>query len=136
MEDHLEAWTTRKRLVFNSWLRDPKGKDIRPKNSFLGKMTSNNLQLWGATLNDFYYVQRVPEIKNYLSISTGSKLAAWMKANGELHTAADEIEQAEESPKEEPPCDIAGLVEDVDFNLNLGTLGQSHATATGHCARK
>ena len=56
------------------------------------------------------------------STSTGSKLAVWMKANGEDY-AKVELELAdEEDPKEIFPCDIAKLVEDAEMRERMGVL--------------
>ena len=53
--------------------------------------------------------------------STGSRLAAWMKANGEDY-AKEELELAdeEEDPKEIFPFDIAKLVEDAELRDRMG----------------
>ena len=55
------------------------------------------------------------------STSTGSKLAAWMKANEEDY-AKEELEVAdeEEDLKEIFPCDIAKLVEDAEMTERMG----------------
>ncbi|KAG2341521.1 hypothetical protein BDR05DRAFT_887971, partial [Suillus weaverae] len=65
------------RVLFRVWPRDPKGKTITAS-SLRGKEAANGIDLWGATLYDFYYVLRAPDVKNYLTISTGSRLAKWM----------------------------------------------------------
>ena len=55
------------------------------------------------------------------STSTGSKLAARMKANGEDY-AKEELELAdeEEDPNEIFPCNIAKLVEDAELRERMG----------------
>lgn len=113
-QDVFNAQTTSERYVFCSWPRDSKGKPNVPITSLSGKTTSNGIQLWGATLYDFDYVKRLPENSNF---STGSKLAAWMKANGELDWAAPEITGQRRSRifKKVPPCDVVRLVEDINF---------------------
>ena len=85
-----------------------------PENSKLGKMAANGIQHWGATLFDFYHVPRRAHFGGLQSTSTGSKLVAWMKVNGEDH-AREELELAdeEENPKDIFTCDIAKLVEDA-----------------------
>ena len=117
----LQAPTTRHRFVFSTWPRDPKGKPITPDNSKLGKMTANEIQHWGATLFDFYHVRRMPHFGGLQTTSTGSKLAAWMKANGEDY-AEDELELAEqeEDPREIFPCDIVKLVETTENRERTG----------------
>ncbi|KAF8955685.1 hypothetical protein BDZ97DRAFT_1764584 [Flammula alnicola] len=111
----LDARTTSHRFVFQTWPRDPHGKGITPENSHRGKEAPNGLQLWGATLSDFYIVYRWPDMHDLLTTSSGSKLAAWMKANGESY-AQDCIEGAEEEeePREIHPCDIGERIEDAE----------------------
>ncbi|KAF9522841.1 hypothetical protein CPB83DRAFT_776443 [Crepidotus variabilis] len=46
-------------------------------------MAPNCLEFWGETLLDFFNVQRFPGVSNLRTISTGSKLYAWCKENGE-----------------------------------------------------
>ena len=84
-------------------------------------MAANGIQHWGATLFDFYHVQRMRDFGGLQMTSTGSKLAAWMKANGEDY-AKGELEPAdeEEDPKEIFPCDIAKLVEDAELRDRMG----------------
>jgi hypothetical protein len=117
----LQSPNTRHRFVFSTWPRDPKGKPITPGNSKLGKMAANEIQHWGATLFNFYYVRRMPDFGGLQTTSTGSKLAAWMKANGEDY-AKDELEFAEEEedPEEIFPCDIAKLVDTIEMRERTG----------------
>ena len=84
-------------------------------------MAANEIQHWGAMLFDFYHVQRTPNFAGLQSTSTLSKLAAWMKANGEDY-AKEELEQADEEddPEEIFPCDIAKLVEDAEMRERMG----------------
>jgi hypothetical protein len=132
-QEILKAKTGRKRVVFRSWPRDPLAKEkyIKPENTLPGKTTSNGMQLWGATLYDFYRVRRVTDLDSLSTISTGSKLAAWMKANGELEFAKPEIEWAEmeADPQEVPPCDIGGLMNDFDFRISMKIQGVSMPSA-------
>ena len=109
------------RNIFSQWPRDPKGKCITPltgnsPNALAnGKMVHNtNVQLWGATLFDFYSVKPLPESID-LAFSSGSKLAAWMKDNGEDH-AKNQLEFAEneDDPYLIPPYEITGLIQDTD----------------------
>ena len=84
-------------------------------------MAANGIQNWGATLFDFYHVRRRAHFGGLQSTSTGSKLEAWMKANGEDY-AKEELELAdgEEDPKEIFTCDIAKLVEDAGMRVRMG----------------
>ncbi|KAJ3523756.1 hypothetical protein NMY22_g11302 [Coprinellus aureogranulatus] len=60
-------------------------------------MAPNKVQFWGATLFDFFYVRRIPDCPYLSTISSGSKLAAWMKEQGE-HYARDQMARAEREP--------------------------------------
>ncbi|PBK94050.1 hypothetical protein ARMGADRAFT_965768 [Armillaria gallica] len=77
-----------------------------------GKVAGNNQPLWGATVLDFFRTRRIPDCENLSTISTGSKLCAWMKEIGELEHAKDEIAWAEDEadPEELFPCDMAALL--------------------------
>ena len=72
----LQVPTTRRRLIFSIWPRDPKVKPLLPENSKLGKMAANEIQHWGATLFDSYHLRRRADFGGLQSTSTGSKLAA------------------------------------------------------------
>lgn len=126
--------STRKRAILRSWPRDPKGKNIIATPD--GKRAGNGLALWGATLFDFYRVQRFPSVFGLSTISTGSKLAAWMKENGETTTADYEIAWAEreEEPREIYPCDIGKIIPDGEMRIRIGAWGKpvsSRDKATG-----
>lgn len=113
---------TRRRYVFNSWPRDPKGGVLTAENSVLGKETPDKIQLWGATLLDFYYTSRVPINPNKfqftdhsITVSTGSKLLGWMEKHGEDY-AVDQLDLARLEPDPEviEPLDIAQLIREKE----------------------
>ena len=111
----LNARATRWRSVFFEWPRDPKGKSITPENSVPGKMAPNKAQLWGATLFDFYSVRRFPDVMSLITFSSGSKLAAWMKANGEDYAKSQlKLADSEEDPHMVLPYEITGLIQEGD----------------------
>ncbi|KAF8065394.1 hypothetical protein FPV67DRAFT_1419684 [Lyophyllum atratum] len=118
-------------MVFRCWPRAPDGKCITPENTLPGKTTPNGLQLWGSTLFDFYHVRRIPDLPNLRTITTGSKLVKWMKANGELDHAQDEIEWAEmeEEPKVIDPWSPREDIEKMEENIRKGVAGQSMPAA-------
>ena len=101
MPPSLESQEGNKRFIFRRWPRDPNGKVIVPSDIH-GKEAGNGLNLWGATIYDFYHVRRIPSNIHGLTISTGSKLAKVMKSFGELEFAQDELEWAfrEAEPRE------------------------------------
>jgi hypothetical protein len=113
-ERRLNALTTRHRVVFSQWPRDPDTKEfIKPDNSLVGKTAGNGLQLWGATMFDFYAVLRHPSIPNLRTLSVGSKLLGWVKKVGEDYELARsnyEWAEREENPKTLEPCDIEVLI--------------------------
>ncbi|KAG1767102.1 hypothetical protein EDD22DRAFT_773523 [Suillus occidentalis] len=112
------------RILFRVWPRDPKGDIIKPS-PLRGKEAGNGIDLWSATLYDFYHVLRAPDVKNYLTISTSSRLAKWMRQHGEL-IADDELYWAdkEEDPKEVPVVDIGELIRCYDARVTSGILNQ------------
>lgn len=111
----LNAKSTRWRIIFSQWPRDPNGKTITAENSCLGKMTPHRAQLWGATLFNFYSVRRFPNLMHLKTFSTGSKLAAWMKANGEDYAKSMlEFCENEPDPHVIQPYPISGLIQDGD----------------------
>ncbi|KAG2125798.1 hypothetical protein DEU56DRAFT_700682, partial [Suillus clintonianus] len=99
------------RIIFLFWFRDLKGQAITEPSTLRGKEAGNGIDLWGATLYDFYRDRRLPNTPNYFTNSTGSKLAKWMRQAGEL-IAQDELCLAdkEEDPKEIPVCDTRELI--------------------------
>ncbi|KAK0439242.1 uncharacterized protein EV420DRAFT_1651082 [Desarmillaria tabescens] len=104
----------RKRAILRDWPRDPKGPVM--KSTPPGKFAGNNQPLWGATVLDFFRTMRMPDCPYLSTISTGSKLCAWMKEIGELEHAKDEIAWAEQEaePEELFPCDMALILRDDD----------------------
>ncbi|KAF8446442.1 hypothetical protein L210DRAFT_3392867, partial [Boletus edulis BED1] len=82
-----------KRAVFRFWPRKCNSKLLEPTK--LRGTLSPDGHVWGETLYyDFYYVDRLPSVDNFVSISTGSMLPRVMESMGELDAAAPEIEWA------------------------------------------
>ena len=122
-ERRLNALTTHHRVVFSQWPRDPDTKEfIKPDNSLIGKTAGNGLQLWGATMFDFYAVLRHPSIPNLRTLSVGSKLLGWVKKVGENYELAKsnyEWAEREEDPKTLDPCDIEVLIREGEAEMRL-----------------
>ncbi|KIM37319.1 hypothetical protein M413DRAFT_31029 [Hebeloma cylindrosporum] len=120
-ERRLNALTTRHRVIFSQWPRDPDTKNfIKPDNSLIGKTAGNGLQLWGATMFDFYAVLRHPSIPNLRTLSVGSKLLGWVKQVGEdyeLARSTYEWAEREEDPKTFEPCDIEVLIREGEAEM-------------------
>lgn len=141
-EDILNKKETRRRFIFQEWPRDPKSnQSLTPENSKMGKMASNGIQIWGATLRDFYTVHRLPSLINLRTHSSGSKLAAWMKSQGEMY-AEDLIATAAQEPDPHLifPCDITPLIkanENLTFEekswIRKDPKGKSKETHREHC---
>ncbi|KLO09418.1 hypothetical protein SCHPADRAFT_566127 [Schizopora paradoxa] len=116
----------RSRFIFQTWPRDPKGEDLTNRDKPLGKMTTNMLPVWGATLYDFYHIHRSTGWGT-LASGSGSMLANWMRQKGELH-AMNLIEQAEKLepiPERMKPYDITEFIELVEVEVHRKTLGRS-----------
>ncbi|KAF5378317.1 hypothetical protein D9615_008774 [Tricholomella constricta] len=130
--------TEQRRVVFRHWPRAPTGKSIIPENSFHGKQTPNGIQLWGATLFDFYRVRRIPNLANLSTLSTGSKLLRWMKATGELDYAKDEIEWAEteDEPMVIQPWSPREAIEKMEQQIKQGKVGRAMPEVTSSKGKK
>ncbi|KAG6379323.1 hypothetical protein JVT61DRAFT_11782 [Boletus reticuloceps] len=83
---------SKKRVVFRFWPRKRNSKPLQPTK--LRGTLSPDGYVWGETLYDFYYVNRLPSVDNFVSISTGSMLRQVMESMSELDAAAPEIEWA------------------------------------------
>ncbi|KAF8881986.1 hypothetical protein BD779DRAFT_1544303 [Infundibulicybe gibba] len=115
----------RRRSIICAWPRDPKGKPI--KATPRGKETPNGNPLWGATLLDIYRFHRIPDCFGLVTTSTGSKLAAMAKENGEVEWAKDEVEKATMEPDPELilPFDIGKVIPAVETRIRSGLLGKT-----------
>ena len=117
----LNALTTRHRVVFSQWPRDPDTNHIiKANNSVVGKTAGNGLQLWGATMFDFYAVLRHPLNPNLRTLSVGSKLLRWVKKVGEDYELVKSIyewAEREEDPKMLEPCDIEVLIREGEAEM-------------------
>ncbi|KAG7442274.1 uncharacterized protein BT62DRAFT_1079395 [Guyanagaster necrorhizus] len=109
--------SAKQRVVRCIWPRDPNGPVMADLPS--GKVAENNQRVWGATLDDFYYVRPFPKASSVTTRMCGSRLAAWMKEIGEVEHAKEEIKraEAEEHPREVFPCDIGRLLDDKDSGI-------------------
>ncbi|KAH8114375.1 hypothetical protein DFH11DRAFT_210542 [Phellopilus nigrolimitatus] len=115
----------KERFVLLQWPRNPDGPPMKitPR----GKDTGNGCELWGATLYDFYRIHRIPSCPNLSTISSGSKLAAWMKEIGELDWAQNQLKQAEleEEPHQIIPFPIGQFLEVLEDQVWKGCTGKS-----------
>ena len=117
----LKDLNVKQRFVSRRWPRPKAPHQITdPENSNFppGKMTPNGVQLWGSTLLDFYSVEKIPGLSNERTISTGSKLLGWCKANGEYENAVAKecISWAEDEkdPEIVPVYPVANLIRSLE----------------------
>ena len=112
----LDHPNTRHNNIYLHWPRDPGAKKVLHLDDVSGKKTSNGLEMWGSTKLDFYTVALSGKKPNVVISSSGSKLAAWMKANGEDTYRPAMVLMNRAKTEEEPglihPCDIAQLIKD------------------------
>ncbi|OCB91933.1 hypothetical protein A7U60_g773 [Sanghuangporus baumii] len=115
----------KERFIFAGWPRDPDGPTMAATPQ--GKVTGNGSPLWGATLYDFYRFHRHPKYLGLETISTGSKLAAWMKDIGELGAAPGQLKQAEmeDEPYELQVFDIGQYIEVLEEQVWKGRVGKT-----------
>jgi hypothetical protein len=121
----------KKRAVFRFWPRDADAKLLK-KGEFPGTQSPDGYP-WGATLYDFYSVNRIPTIPDYVSFTTGSSLFQMAQALGELDVAAPEIEWAklEGQPRDEGVADTEELIRCIDTRLQLWKRLDPSKYATG-----
>ncbi len=118
----------RTRCIVQMWPRDPNGEAMDLDEMPKGKMTNNGIPAWGATLYDFYFVNRIPSARGMWTPMSGSRIARWMRLKGETGYAMDMINQAENDehdPKIMPPYDIGEFIELVEQQVYLGKTGRS-----------
>ncbi|TFK23387.1 hypothetical protein FA15DRAFT_620944 [Coprinopsis marcescibilis] len=121
----LTSLNTKRRIVFSHWPRPPakakkaadrddEGEErriITPEKSTIGRMAGNGLDLWAATLFDFYIVQRIPGMEGLRTYSTGGKLSVFIRkygSKGDLEAAKVQLQKAdwEDEPRIVLPHDV------------------------------
>jgi len=124
----LNALTTRHRIIFSVWPRDPQTEHVIKQgvdNPIVGKVAIQGLQLWGGSLFDFYRVQRHPSLTNIETLSTSSKLLEFVKSVGEDYPVARPmVERAEREadPRMIEPFNIARLIHNEECEINAYIL--------------
>jgi hypothetical protein len=119
----LNALTTRHRIIFSTWPRDPQTKHViksGSENTIIGKTAIEGHQLWGASLFDFYKVYRHPSMTWLQTLSTSSKLLEFVKSVGEDYPMARpmvERAEREEDPKLIEPFDMAQLIQNEEYEI-------------------
>ncbi|KAL4061995.1 hypothetical protein J3A83DRAFT_4114299, partial [Scleroderma citrinum] len=79
---------------------------------------------WGATLYDFYHVRAVPQALGLITMTSGSRIAAAVRAVGETDVAADELAWADQEadPYEVPVVDPGEQIECKDSAPKNGIM--------------
>ena len=106
----------KKRAIFRDWPRDPNGRTLRAGLEFRGKEAPNGFLSWGATLYDFYRVRSMPRESWLIAITSGSRIAATVRAAGETELSANQLAWAdrEADPCEVPVVDPGELIESYE----------------------
>lgn len=118
-ERRLCAPTTRHRVISQVWPRDVDGKPMDSEEmEGCGKNVGNGFVAWGETLFDFYAVNRIADAGSFVTYTSGSRIADWMKKNGEPY-AEDQLFRAEREaePREVHPWPMYEMLKDVDHRL-------------------
>ncbi|KAH0832327.1 hypothetical protein J3R83DRAFT_13340 [Lanmaoa asiatica] len=111
----------KKRAVFRPWPRDPNGKVLTPSEHPRGTLSPDGYP-WGATLYDFFNVNRMPENPCTTTIMSGSAISEAMKRLGELDVAGPEMEwaKAEGSPRLEGVANTEFLIRWIETKVRPG----------------
>ncbi|KAJ7075256.1 hypothetical protein B0H15DRAFT_792105 [Mycena belliarum] len=105
----------RQRFVYKEWVRDPKGK-LLEKPPPRGKRTENNI-IWGHSLDDFYWIPRIPGV-NVLTIWSRSMIQAF----GENYLK--ERHDPEPEPRRLRPWPVLTLPEHLSSASELGYIDE------------
>ncbi|KAJ3976098.1 hypothetical protein EV361DRAFT_945578 [Lentinula raphanica] len=125
--DASSKFSRNRRVVVRRWPRAPNGAVI----SMLppGHATPSSTHLWGERLSDFFcFARGTDEMAPFLhTISTSSRLSAWMKANGETEYAKDEMiwAESEEPPRIRHAADLMEIISARDLLVMMGSCGTS-----------
>ncbi|KAK7018420.1 hypothetical protein R3P38DRAFT_2539238 [Favolaschia claudopus] len=115
----------RQRFVYNLWTRDPQGK-LLEKPPPTGSRTENNI-IWGHTLDDFYWIPRIPGV-NLLTIWSRSMI----KEYGENFLNLEH--EAEPEPRRLRPWPVLTLPEDVTSSARIGRIDEGCSGKHENCA--
>jgi hypothetical protein len=90
-----------------------------------GKETSNGICLWGETLNDFYYTHHIPDCPYLCTLTTGSRMATWVRSIDEVKYAEEEIDWAdnvEGDPVQLILHDVGEYIEGFEAQVQLHSI--------------
>ncbi|KAJ7186494.1 hypothetical protein C8R46DRAFT_879731 [Mycena filopes] len=118
----------RLRVVYNEWVRDPKGK-LLEKPPPKGKRTENGI-IWGHTLDDFYWIPRIPGV-NVLTIWSRSMIQEY----GENYMQ-ENLRKDEPAPRRLRPYPCLVLPGHVASSSELGYLDEGCGTHHGRPLRR
>ncbi|KAI0821235.1 hypothetical protein BC629DRAFT_1459377 [Irpex lacteus] len=119
----------RTRYVRHQWPRHPQGK-LLPSPGPRGKRAPNNQPVWGHDLDEFFWIQRHPDIKNILSHSITVWTRSMIKEWGEnYHEDAWKLEYHDSSPHFRKPWPVLRLripdgehIGDYVFDKQIGAF--------------
>ncbi|KAK7017626.1 hypothetical protein R3P38DRAFT_3559692 [Favolaschia claudopus] len=115
----------RQRVVYNLWTRDPQGK-LLEKPPPTGSRTENNI-IWGHTLDDFYWIPRIPGV-NLLTIWSRSMI----KEYGENFLNLEHEEEPE--PRRLRPWPVLTLPEDAASSASICRIDEGCSGKHENCA--
>lgn len=104
------------RFVYNQWVRDPNGPFLK-KPPPTGKRLANQI-VWGHSVHDFFWIQRIPGI-NVVTIWSRSMIQEF----GENFVQADHSD--EPNPRQLRPWPILQLPSGVHSDPPLGLVDET-----------
>ncbi|KAF8419959.1 hypothetical protein L210DRAFT_3575961 [Boletus edulis BED1] len=114
----LHGYRPKKRASLQCWPRKRSSKCLGPFKD-MGTLSPDGYS-WGETLYDFYYVQRLPTVDFFASISTSSiMLREVMESIGELDAAAIEWAKTEGQPRVQGVADTEEQIRRIHAKLWL-----------------
>jgi hypothetical protein len=112
------------RHVFLQWARDPDGPVIRKEDCTVGNRPANGL-IWGHSLGDFFWLQRIPGV-NMLTVWSRSMIKEYGERLG--YKEGSEDDDWEPMPRRRRVWPILKLPKDAitDQDLSIVDEGSEH----------
>ncbi|KAF7361064.1 hypothetical protein MSAN_01137300 [Mycena sanguinolenta] len=119
----------RQRVVYQEWVRDPNGK-LLEKPPPRGSRPENNI-IWGHTLEDFYWISRIPGV-NVLTIWSRSMIEEY----GENYLNVNGTREKGPEPRRLRPWPVLTLPEHVASSADLGYVDEGCGERHEHAPRR
>ncbi|KAJ7263132.1 hypothetical protein B0H12DRAFT_294139 [Mycena haematopus] len=119
----------RQRVVYQEWVRDPRGK-LLEKPPPRGSRPENNI-IWGHTLEDFYWISRIPGV-NVLTIWSRSMIEEY----GENYLNVNGQRERGPEPRRLRPWPVLTLPEHVASSATLGYIDEGCGERHEHPPRR